>query len=238
MRVTRRFVAFTATLALAAPSLLQASRLSAQSNEEAAVLQAVEALTKAMLDADRARLEELVADQLSYGHSSGVIQTKAQFVDVIINKQTVYESIVLSEPSTVIAGNNAIVRHMAAVDYEDGGKAGSAKIGVLEAPGAAGLQELTHRRGREGLALLDQRATAFLQREKRLIAGDRSQDVVVVPGAGRLRRRLDLDEIHVVQEPAVCAHRAVLGIEVVHRNLVHLGHDRFRLIGAGCLDRT
>jgi uncharacterized protein DUF4440 len=132
MRVTRRFVTFAATLALAAPSLLQASRLSAQSNEEAAVLQAVEALTKAMLDADRGRLEELVADQLSYGHSSGVIQTKAQFVDVIINKQTIYKSIVLSEPSTVIAGNNAIVRHMAAVDYEDGGKVGSAKIGVLQ----------------------------------------------------------------------------------------------------------
>ena len=103
MKVTRRFVTFAATLALAAPSLLQASRLSAQSNEEAAVLQAVEALTKAMLDADRGRLEELVADQLSYGHSSGVIQTKAQFVDVIINKQTIYKSIVLSEPSTVIA---------------------------------------------------------------------------------------------------------------------------------------
>jgi hypothetical protein len=132
MRVTRRFVTFAATLALAAPSLLQASRLSAQSNEEAAVLQAVDALTKAMLDADRGRLEEVVADQLSYGHSSGVIQTKAQFVDVIINKQTIYKSIVLSEPSTVIAGNYAIVRHMAAVDYEDGGKAGSAKIGVLQ----------------------------------------------------------------------------------------------------------
>ena len=124
MRVTRRFVTFAATLALAAPSLLQVSRLSAQSSEEAAVLQAVDALTKAMLDADRARLEELVADQLSYGHSSGVIQTKAQFVDVIINKQTIYKSIVLSEPSTVIAGNNAIVRHMAAVDYEDGEKPG------------------------------------------------------------------------------------------------------------------
>ena len=71
MRVTRRFVAFAATLALAAPSLLQASRLSAQSNEEAAVLQAVEALTKAMLDADRARLEELVADQLATAIPAG-----------------------------------------------------------------------------------------------------------------------------------------------------------------------
>src|SRR4029077_17978295 len=42
MRVTRRFVTFAATRARRAPSLLQVSRLSAQSNEEAAVLQAVD----------------------------------------------------------------------------------------------------------------------------------------------------------------------------------------------------
>src|SRR5690349_12481843 len=86
MNVTRRFVSVAATLALAASVSLPGSRSFAQSNEEGAVLQAVDALTKAMLDADRAKLEELVADQLSYGHSSGVIQTKAQFVDAIINK--------------------------------------------------------------------------------------------------------------------------------------------------------
>jgi hypothetical protein len=72
--------------------LLRSSRLFAQSDDEAAVLQVVEALRNAMLDADRARLEELVADQLSYGHSSGTIQTKAQFVDVIVNKETIYKS--------------------------------------------------------------------------------------------------------------------------------------------------
>ena len=132
MKVTRRFATFAATLALVAPSLLQGSRLWAQSNEEAAVLQAVDALTKAMVDADHARLEELAAEQLSYGHSSGVIQSKAQFVDSIINKETIYKAVSLTEPSTAIAGNNAIVRHTAAVDYESAGKAGSAKIGVLQ----------------------------------------------------------------------------------------------------------
>jgi ketosteroid isomerase-like protein len=132
MRVTRRFATIAATLVLAASSSPWGSHLLAQPNEESAVLQAVEALHKAMLDADRARLEELVADQLSYGHSGGTIQTKAQFVDAIVNKETIYRSIALTEPSTAIAGNNAIVRHMAAVDYESGGKAGSAKIGVLQ----------------------------------------------------------------------------------------------------------
>ena len=132
MQVTRRFVALAASLALASTNLLQASRLSAQSNDEAAVLQAVDALTKAMVDADRAQLEELAAEQLSYGHSGGVIQTKAQYVDAIINKETVYKSISVSEPMTVSAGDNVIVRHVATVDYESGGKPGSAKIGVLQ----------------------------------------------------------------------------------------------------------
>ena len=38
----------------------------AKSDDEAAVNAAVEALTKAMLQADRGALERLVADQLSY----------------------------------------------------------------------------------------------------------------------------------------------------------------------------
>lgn len=132
MKFTRRFVTVAATLALAVSVSLPGSRSFAQSNEEAAVLAAVDALTKAMLDADHAKLEELVADEVSYGHSSGVIQTKAQFVDSIISKETVYKAISVTEPSTAIAGNNAIVRHKATVDFENAGKAGSAKIGVLQ----------------------------------------------------------------------------------------------------------
>ena len=93
---------------------------------------AVEALTRAMLQADGPALERLVSNQLSYGHSSGLVETKAQFVDAIINKEPVYKAISLTEPSTAIAGNNAIVRHKATVDYENAGKAASANIGVLQ----------------------------------------------------------------------------------------------------------
>ena len=77
----------------------------------AAVAEAVAALTKAMLAADKAQLDTLVADQLSYGHSGGVIQTKAEFVDVIASKKAVYKSIVLSDQTVAVAGNAAIVRH-------------------------------------------------------------------------------------------------------------------------------
>jgi hypothetical protein len=119
-------------LALGASSLLLSTRSVAQSSDETSVIQAVESLNKAMLDADQARLEDLVADQLSYGHSGGVIQRKPEFVDVIVSKKTIYKSITVAEPATVIAGNNAIVRHVLLTETESGGKSSTAKVGVLQ----------------------------------------------------------------------------------------------------------
>ena len=107
MTISRRQVSALAILALgatAAPAL-------AETNDAATVAEAVAALTKAMLGADKAKLESLVSDQLSYGHSGGVIQDKKDFVEVIATKKTVYKSIELSKQTVAIAGNNAIVRH-------------------------------------------------------------------------------------------------------------------------------
>jgi ketosteroid isomerase-like protein len=104
----------------------------AKSDDEAAVNAAVEALTKAMLQADGPALERLVSDQLSYGHSSGLVETKAQFVDVVANRKTVYKAITLSEPSTVMAGDNAIVRHVFSNTTETGGKTASISVGIMQ----------------------------------------------------------------------------------------------------------
>lgn len=129
MTINRRQVSALAFLALgatAAPAL-------ADSNEAAAVAEAVSALTKAMLGADRAKLESLVSDQLSYGHSGGRIETKKEFVDVVATKKSVYKSIELSNQTVTVAGNNAIVRH--AWESESGtgdGKWNVSKIGVLQ----------------------------------------------------------------------------------------------------------
>jgi ketosteroid isomerase-like protein len=85
-----------------------------------------------MLAADQAGLEALVADQLSYGHSGGVIEPKGQFINVIVNKKTIYKSITLSEPSVTVVGNNAIARHIFSAETEADGKPGSARVGVLQ----------------------------------------------------------------------------------------------------------
>ena len=101
-----------------------------QGGDETAVSQAIEHLKKAMLA--EAGLEASVADQLSYGHSGGVIESKGQFVNVIVSKKTNYKSISLSEPSVTVIGNNAIARHIFSAETEAEGKPGSARVGVLQ----------------------------------------------------------------------------------------------------------
>jgi ketosteroid isomerase-like protein len=130
MRVTRRHLAAAGALALAAASLPVI--VHAESADEAAVSKAIDDLNKAMLAADRARLEALVAEQLSYGHSGGRIETKKEFVDVVAGKKTTYKSITITDPKVSVVGNNAIARHTYAVEFESDGKPGSAKIGVMQ----------------------------------------------------------------------------------------------------------
>jgi ketosteroid isomerase-like protein len=128
MPVTRRHLAAAGALVLAAASM----PARAESADEAAVRKAIDDLTKAMTAADKAALEALVADQLSYGHSSGAVQDKADFVAVIAGKKTIYKSITLSDHKVAVVGNNAIARHTFAAEVEANGQASSPKIGVMQ----------------------------------------------------------------------------------------------------------
>jgi len=132
MTISRRQLA-AAALVVSGASALALSSVRAEGPDAAAVAEAVSALTKAMLTPDKAKLEALTADQLSYGHSSGKVEDKATFVDVVASKKTVYKSIELSKQTVVVAGNDAIVRH--AWESESGtgdGKWNVSKIGVLQ----------------------------------------------------------------------------------------------------------
>ena len=131
MTVSRR--ALAAALLASSTAILASNPALAEGPDVAAVEAAVSNLTKAMLAADRTKLESLVVEQLSYGHSGGVVQDKKDFVGVIADKKTVYKSIALSKQTVVVVGNNAIVRH--AWESESGpgdGKWNVSKIGVLQ----------------------------------------------------------------------------------------------------------
>jgi ketosteroid isomerase-like protein len=121
----------TLVLSIVVTALLGAAPVVAQSGDEAAVAQAVEAFRNAMLKADRSQFEALAADQLSYGHSSGRIENKAEFIDAATSGRSTWKFITLTDQTTQIVGNTAIVRHTLTGETERDGKTNPVKIGVL-----------------------------------------------------------------------------------------------------------
>lgn len=77
MTKSRRQFALAAVAGLV---LLAAAPLAAQTSDEAAVTAAVEALHQAILAADPAKLAAVSAETLTYGHSAGRLENKAQFI--------------------------------------------------------------------------------------------------------------------------------------------------------------
>jgi ketosteroid isomerase-like protein len=118
-------VVITVALLSAAPMVV------AQSSDEAAVNQAVEAFRNAILKADRGQFEALTANQLSYGHSAGRIENKAEFIDAATSGRSRWKFITLTDQTTQIVGDTAIVRHTLTGETERDGKANPVKIGVL-----------------------------------------------------------------------------------------------------------
>jgi ketosteroid isomerase-like protein len=103
----------------------------AQSKDETAVASAVEKLRKAMVDGNRADLESIVLEKLSYGHSSGHIDNQKDFVEKLASGASDFVTIDLSDQTISISGNTAIVRHKLDAKTNDGGKPGEAHIYVL-----------------------------------------------------------------------------------------------------------
>jgi len=132
MRITRRHLAVAGALALGGLGLWQNSSAVAESADEAAVAQAVEALRKAIFGQEKTQLEALCAEQLSYGHSGGRVETKAQFIDGVMTRKSILKALTLSDHTIAIVGADAIARHTWTSESETDGKMTSTKIGVLQ----------------------------------------------------------------------------------------------------------
>ncbi len=111
MNITRRHLAVAGALALGGLGLLRSSSAVAESADEAAVAQAVEALRKAILGQEKTQLEALCAEQLSYGHSDGRVENKAKFIDGVMTRKAIVKSLTLSDHTIAIVGTDAIARH-------------------------------------------------------------------------------------------------------------------------------
>lgn len=103
----------------------------AQSKDENEVSAAVENLRKAMIDGKKEALEKIAAEELSYGHSLGKVENKAEFVEALASGKSDFVTIDLTEQTIKIAGNTAIVRHTLSATTNDNGNPGTVKLKIL-----------------------------------------------------------------------------------------------------------
>ena len=105
----------------------------AQSKKEKQVLAKVEQLNKAVfVTKDSAAMEELVSKDLTYGHSSGVVESKASMIRHASSNSTTYANISVTEGSIVIKGKTAIIRHIFSADQKIAGKTSALKLIILQ----------------------------------------------------------------------------------------------------------
>jgi hypothetical protein len=133
MNVSRRDFAVAGVFALGASALsLSGSAAGADAADEAAVAQSIEALRQGILQQDKAKLDQVCASQISYGHSDGRSETKEQFINGVMNRKPVQKSLTFPEMKVFVVGNNAVARHIYLGESELDGKQSTTRIGALQ----------------------------------------------------------------------------------------------------------
>lgn len=73
--------------------------------------EAVDHLTQAMLNKDISQLEALTAENLTYGHSSGKIQDRKDFISDIESGKSAFKKLEMLNQTITLSGDVALVRH-------------------------------------------------------------------------------------------------------------------------------
>jgi hypothetical protein len=84
-----------------------------------------------MIANSRSQLEALCAPDMTYGHSSGRVQTRKEFIDEASSGKSTWKSITLSEQKVSAAGTTGWARFIFSGDLESEGKTNSVHFGCL-----------------------------------------------------------------------------------------------------------
>ncbi len=130
--MNRRDVAWGSTLAALAVVAGTVGSSVASADSTGDVLSAIEEYRKAMVDGNGARLLEMSADDMSFGHANGVVQTKVEFVKTVVDKVEVFHGIKLYDHSIRVSGDLAIARHTFDADVFFQGKDQNFLLSVIQ----------------------------------------------------------------------------------------------------------
>lgn len=100
-------------------------------NSISEVAKSVKALNDALIDPQTALFDDLLMDELSYGHSSGNVQDKEAFLDDLINGSFDFQEINVSDETIEIIGQTAIVRHILSAKALSAGTPVEIRIGIF-----------------------------------------------------------------------------------------------------------
>lgn len=129
---SRRTLMAALGAAFVVPALGISAEAAEAAGDTAVVAKTVEAMRAAMVSGDGKVLKAVLHDRLTYSHSDGHQQTKAQVLDELAGK-TAFASLALSDQTIDIVGNVAVVRHVFdSVNNLPEGKTSTAHIRVLQ----------------------------------------------------------------------------------------------------------
>ncbi len=112
---------------------ISASVFAQSSSKDAEVWNQVEALTKAVFETkDSAALVRLVNANVTYGHSTGLLEDKATMVRNAVNSTTTYKNLSSEKVLVDVDGNTALVRQILRGTSMDKGSESPLNLSILQ----------------------------------------------------------------------------------------------------------
>jgi len=103
----------------------------AQTKAELRISQLVKDFNQAIIHNDSIVLEQMTANRLSYGHSSGLVQNKMAFIEAVMKGPNRFKAIECHDQEIRVSGRNAVVRHIATAHIINNGNQTEIKYGNL-----------------------------------------------------------------------------------------------------------
>ncbi len=103
----------------------------AGSTGEAALAAALESYRRGMLGADAALLDAVCLDEVAYGHTSGLLQTKAEFIASVTDGNTRWTSLAFENVCHRFVGDNAVTHFVFVGQNVSGGQTNSLRFDTV-----------------------------------------------------------------------------------------------------------
>lgn len=115
-------------------SLTLVFAVNAQNGDDLTIAAKVETLNKAIfINKDIAALETLLATEITYGHSGGKVETRAEMIKGVMDDTKTYSDVKTEVGTILFSGKSVVVRHViSATQKEKDGKVSPLKLQVMQ----------------------------------------------------------------------------------------------------------